>query len=1252
MFSVVIPTHDRLDLLRDAVDTVLRQDFSDWELVIFDNASTNGLAEYVKRTRDPRIRYERSDDFLPVSDSWNRAIDLATEDYVTMLGDDDGLTPGYFTKLKQVITDFNSPDVLYSNIYQFFQPGVAPWSPQGYVADLKYGFFFEGKEMPFLLSSREALTAVRGSVDLRRNFTFNMQAFCFHRSFLVRLRGDGPIFRSPFPDYYLANVAFAKAHTVVVIPEPISIAGVTKKSFGYMLFNGFEEKGAELLNTDLNTDPIFREVEKFLLPGPSYDTNYAITMEHVVRYVRDFLGHGVAIGRYRRLQIFRMLNANAGSRALGTPAGRLLWSRLSFVEKLWMLGLSAIIKVSIRLGCYETMILSGLNRFLELYDYVAPVKIVSQGQYSRLIDFFVALQPTNSTPAASGQPLLVRSKAAPGEPATNGSGSLTPQNGRIAVVYLARMAEGIGSLRRFADSYVHNAAGIEHDLVVIYKGYDRIDEINAAKTVFAEIPHIGIEISDKGFDINAYFEAARRLDHDYICFLNTFAEIAVSGWLSHLYRYAVSPFVGIVGAMGSYESLYDSYALIHKVMSFYNGLKVYYNEKLAHYYDFIIDNHWSALKENEQRFMVRLYQKICSLYSFYILIYKFGVYLAHRDWRELVRKIRVKLVQWMWVWEAKKQVNSAYQEKSIDENFRLWWEYQVSPKGSMTVYSKFAPFPNPHIRSNGFMISRKRFLELRGVDIKTKFDANVFESGVDSMTNQIRRQGLKAVVVGRSGLGYDVADWARSGTFRLGDQENLILTDNQSRNFSSMTPGAKATYARMTWGDYLEPTPPDFPDLGFKFAIGPGVTNAPNLYHPHRVKFSFLIPSKNRLELLKYAIDSILRQQYQDFEIIISDNASEQDYAGFVDKIDDSRIIYQRLNEPVSVTENWRRALARASGDYVLMLGDDDALTPWFLPRISDAINTKGYPEIVYFPAYHYCYPNVIPSESAGYLIDVRNSVFFKGRKEPFFLSSGEAQSVAKACFDFRSLFGFNSQHYLFKADFLQTLSGLGGVFQSPYPDTFAAIVTFLKAKSILVVPYPMSIIGISPKSFGYYYFNDLQTEGYEFLDNDQVSPAIQESLKDIMLPGDKNNTHWMVAAEQAREALAPEFTLTVNYARYRTLQMVAFLRSIYLKRIRPASEIDHFVSSLTMTEQVAFTSMHKAIEAAKVRGYEHITVFFESIDREINQFTPAQLMRVDIGKHSNIGDAFNWLTRTYCDGHLGKGPKNARPASAQSADR
>jgi glycosyltransferase involved in cell wall biosynthesis len=771
---------------------------------------------------------------------------------------------------------------------------------------------------------------------------------------------------------------------------------------------------------------------------------------------------------------------------------------------------------------------------------------------------------------------------------------------RIAVVYLARKAEGIAPLQRFVDSYAQNPAGVEHEVAVVYKGFTEFDDLNAAKSVFASLPHIGIEISDDGFDINAYLEAARRLEHDYICCVNTFTELASAGWLSILYQNAVLPRVGIVGAMGSYESLYDSYALIHKITWLCNEIQVSHDEQLAYYFDFIIGRHCRAWKAR-------------------------GEGRAIADLRLFASRIKARLSRLRKTPFLIELLRPGRRQGSLDEQFQRIWASIAGPCGGMADCSRFPPFPNPHIRSNGFMISRQRLLGVESGRLRTKFDACAFESGIDSLTSQIRRKGLRAVVVGRSGQGYDVADWPRSGTFRLGNQENLILTDNQSRDFMEMAPGTRATHVRITWGDSVGPPPPKFPDLGFKFAVDPLTLAEPC---PKRRKFSFLIPSKNRLELLKFAVDSILRQNYRDFEIIISDNASKQDYAAFVNEIGDERIIYRRASKPVSVTENWNRALEMASGDYILMLGDDDALVPWFLPRVSELISTTPQPDIIYFASYHYCYPNVMPDTRKGYLADVRNSVFFKDREGPFLLPLEQAQSVAKAACDFRYLFGFNSQHFLFRAGFLKDICAAGGIFQSPYPDTFAAIVSFLKAQSVLVIPDPMVIIGISPKSFGYFYFNDRQSEGYEFLGNTEVPTEVRDSLKDVLLPGDGNNTNWLIAVEVARRALAPDFALAVNYERYRVLQMVAFLRGVYLKDVRQRSEIEPFMSILTQSERAVFSALRAAVEAAELGGRNFIIRVFESVDRQLEQFWPAHVTMIDIGDHSNISDAIIWLAR------------------------
>src|SRR5687768_14162221 len=118
-FSVLLPTRNRLEYLRYAVQTVLRQDYADWELIISDNFSEDDIAGYVQSLNDERIKYYRTDSFVPVTDNWNNALYKSSGDYVIMLGDDDGLMPGYFTTMQRLIAEYSEPDVIYTKAYIF-----------------------------------------------------------------------------------------------------------------------------------------------------------------------------------------------------------------------------------------------------------------------------------------------------------------------------------------------------------------------------------------------------------------------------------------------------------------------------------------------------------------------------------------------------------------------------------------------------------------------------------------------------------------------------------------------------------------------------------------------------------------------------------------------------------------------------------------------------------------------------------------------------------------------------------------------------------------------------------------------------------------------------------------------------------------------------------------------------------------------------------------------------------------------------
>jgi glycosyltransferase involved in cell wall biosynthesis len=96
---------------------------------------------------------------------------------------------------------------------------------------------------------------------------------------------------------------------------------------------------------------------------------------------------------------------------------------------------------------------------------------------------------------------------------------------------------------------------------------------------------------------------------------------------------------------------------------------------------------------------------------------------------------------------------------------------------------------------------------------------------------------------------------------------------------------------------------------------------------------SVIIPTYNRAELLPRALDSVLAQTFDDFELIVVDDASTDDTARIVQAYEDERISYhcQPENRGVSTARN--RGLCEARGTYVAFLDSDDEWMPNKLAR-------------------------------------------------------------------------------------------------------------------------------------------------------------------------------------------------------------------------------------------------------------------------------------------------------------------------------
>jgi len=271
---------------------------------------------------------------------------------------------------------------------------------------------------------------------------------------------------------------------------------------------------------------------------------------------------------------------------------------------------------------------------------------------------------------------------------------------KLSVVHLVRRVNGLEPFQRFLLSYLEHPAGVEHDLVILFKGFDDPATTKPYEELLRNINYKKLSVPDSGFDLVPYFIAAERLDADYLCFLNSFSVIIDRDWLLKLFKQISQPGIGIVGATGSWGSIMTG------------GVSGKKNLPL---------------------------------------------------WEKILRP----MVRWL---------------------KKLYFSLN------------FEPFPNCHIRSNAFMMASANMKRIRRGWVVSKMDTYKLESGKNSITKQLERMGLRALIVGKDGVGYEKQQWNLSKTFWWPDQPNLLVSDNQTRKYESETEEEKEKLELFAWG--------------------------------------------------------------------------------------------------------------------------------------------------------------------------------------------------------------------------------------------------------------------------------------------------------------------------------------------------------------------------------------------------------------------------------------------------------------------
>lgn len=102
-FTIVVPILEGTAVLKECLDNILSQDYSNFTILVCDNFRNDKIKLLIDSHSDPRIRYIFSGRRLTIAEKWEFAISHVPEGWVTILGDEDGLMPGALSKLASLI---------------------------------------------------------------------------------------------------------------------------------------------------------------------------------------------------------------------------------------------------------------------------------------------------------------------------------------------------------------------------------------------------------------------------------------------------------------------------------------------------------------------------------------------------------------------------------------------------------------------------------------------------------------------------------------------------------------------------------------------------------------------------------------------------------------------------------------------------------------------------------------------------------------------------------------------------------------------------------------------------------------------------------------------------------------------------------------------------------------------------------------------------------------------------------------------
>lgn len=261
------------------------------------------------------------------------------------------------------------------------------------------------------------------------------------------------------------------------------------------------------------------------------------------------------------------------------------------------------------------------------------------------------------------------------------------------------------------------------------------------------------------------------------------------------------------------------------------------------------------------------------------------------------------------------------------------------------------------------------------------------------------------------------------------------------------------------------------------------------------MKISIVIPTRERAEYLGKSIATATAIDDPDIEIVVSDNASDDDTRAVVGAIDDPRLRYLNTGKRLSMRQNFEFALGESTGDYVIFFGDDDGILAGQFPILRALLNDHAPDALSWdFPVYGW--PVRGYGARTGGLRFKPGTSF--GAPRPL---DAEARRAAMSAGQMTAMYPMPGiYHGCMRRGYLDDLRTADGIcFAARSPDVYINFRALVRGGRFVHAHHPFSINGYSPASTGGSLRDLGQTDGTRKTADTFLSELAVDPVDDVL---------------------------------------------------------------------------------------------------------------------------------------------------------